>query len=112
MLAQFIGIGPAVAAVSPVVAVGNALLCVVFALVLGRERSYGTRAWAAMVFAAVIKCAFLWISVPLLLGVLTGVKEQQVQMLSIMFSLPQGCTALVGGTLPGLVIPRLTKARK
>ena len=112
MLAQFIGIGPAVAAVSPVVAVGNALLCVVFTLVLGRERSHGTRAWAAMVFAAVIKCAFLWISVPLLLGVLTGVKEQQVQMLSVMFSWPQGCTALIGGTLAGLVIPRLSKARK
>ena len=32
-------------------------------------------------------------------------------MLSIMFSWPQGCTALIGGTLASLVIPRLRKAR-
>ena len=55
MLAQFIGIGPAVSAVSPVVALGNALLCVVFALMLGRERSYGARQWAAMAISAVYK---------------------------------------------------------
>ena len=101
MLAQFIGIGPAVSAVSPV-----------FALMLGRERVYGARQWAAMVISAVIKCAFLWIAVPLLLGVLSGVKPQQVQMLSIMFSWPQGCTALIGGALASLVIPRLWKLRK
>ena len=112
MLAQFIGIGPAVSAVSPVVALGTALLCVVFALMLGRERVYGARQWAAMVISAVIKCAFLWIAVPLLLGVLSGVKPQQVQMLSIMFSWPQGCTALIGGALASLVIPRLWKLRK
>ncbi len=111
MLAQFIGIGPAVSAVSPVVAVGNALLCVVFGLIIAKAGSEGVRQWIAMAIAAVIKCAFLWIAVPLLLGVLTGVKEQQVQMLSIMFSWPQGCTALIGGTLAGLVIPRLRKAR-
>ena len=112
MLAQFIGIGPAVSAVSPVVAVGNALLCVVYGLIIAKAGSEGVRQWIAMAIAAVFKCAFLWIAVPLLLGVLTGVKEQQVQMLSIMFSWPQGCTALIGGTLAGLVIPRLRKARK
>ncbi len=111
ILAQFIGIGPAVSAVSPVVAVGNALLCVVFWLACGRERPYGSRAWIAMVLAAVIKCAFLWIAVPALLGVLTGVKPQQVQMLSVMFSWPQGCTALIGGVLSGLIVPRLRKAK-
>lgn len=112
MLAQFIGIGPAVSAISPVVAVGNAILCVVFALILGRERSYNARAWFAMVIAAVVKCAFLWIAVPALLGVLAGVKPQQVQMLSIMFSWPQGCTALIGGVLASLIVPRLWKARR
>ena len=113
MLAQFIGIGPAVAAVSPVVACGNALLCLVFGLMLGRQaRAYGAKGWAAMVVAAVLKCAFLWISVPLLLGLLSGVKPQQVQMLSVMFSWPQGCTALIGGALAGLIIPRLLKLKK
>ena len=46
-----------------------------------------------------------------LLGVLTGVQPQQVQMLSIMFSWPQGCTALIGGTLASLIIPRLYRAK-
>lgn len=111
MLAQFIGIGPAVAAVSPVVACGNAILCIVYGLVIGRKGLEGARAWIAMVLAAVIKCAFLWIAVPALLGLLSGVKPQQVQMLSIMFSWPQGCTALIGGTLASLVVPRIHKAR-
>ena len=111
MLAQFIGIGPAVAAVSPVVALGNAVLCVVYWLANGRNTVSGSRTWIAMVLAAVIKCAFLWIAVPALLGVLTGVQPQQVQMLSIMFSWPQGCTALIGGTLASLIIPRLYRAK-
>lgn len=110
ILAQFIGIGPAVAAISPVIAVGNAILCVVFALVHGRSAA-GAKAWIAVVLAAVIKCAFLWIAVPALLGVLSGVKPQQVQMLSVMFSWPQGCTALIGGALSCLIIPRLRKAK-
>ena len=112
MLAQFIGIGPAVRAVSPVVASGNALLAVCFGLMLGREGAHGARLWIAMAISAVIKCAFLWITVPLLLGLLSGVKPQQVQMLSIMFSWPQACTALLGGTLANPIILRLSKLKK
>ena len=111
MLAQFIGIGPAVSAVSPVVACGNALLCVVYGLVIGKRGTEGVRQWIAMAIAAVLKCAFLWITVPLLLGALSGVQPQQVAALSIMFSWPQGCTALIGGSLASPVIPRLRKAR-
>ena len=81
-------------------AVGNALLCVVYGLIIAKAGSEGVRQWIAMAIAAVFKCAFLWIAVPLLLGVLTGVKEQQVQMLSIMFSWPQGCTALIAAPSP------------
>ena len=112
MLAQFIGIGPAVSAVSPVVALGNALLCACFALMLGRGGAQGVRLWLAMAISAVIKCAFLWIAVPALLGVLSGVKPQQVQMLSIMFSWPQGCTALIGGSLASVIIPRLSRLKR
>ena len=111
MLAQFIGIGPAVAAVSPVVACGNALLCAVYGLIIAKTGVAGAKQWIAMAIAAVLKCAFLWIAVPLLLGVLTGVQPQQVQMLSIMFSWPQGCTALIGGSLASLVIPRIRRAK-
>ncbi len=112
MLAQFIGIGPAVAAVSPVVAVGNAVLVACYGLMIGKGGENGARRWIAMAIAAIIKCAFLWIAVPALLGVLSGVKPQQVQMLSVMFSWPQGCTALIGGTLASLIIPRLGKLKK
>ena len=111
MLAQFIGIGPAVSAVSPVVACGNALLCVVYGLVIGKRGTEGVRQWIAMAISAVLKCAFLWITVPLLLGALSGVQPQQVAALSIMFSWPQSCSALIGGSLASLVIPRLRKAR-
>ena len=111
MLAQFIGIGPAVAAVSPVVACGNALLCVVYGLIIAKMGTEGVRQWRAMAIAAIFKCAFLWIAVPALLSALTGVKPQQVTALSIMFSWPQGCTALIGGSLASLVIPRIRRAR-
>ena len=105
------GIGPAVSAVSPVVACGNALLCVVYGLVIGKRGTEGVRQWIAMAISAVLKCAFLWITVPLLLGALSGVQPQQVAALSIMFSWPQGCTALIGGSLASLVIPRIRRAR-
>ena len=111
MLAQFIGIGPAVSAVSPVVACGNALLCVVYGLVIGKHGTEGVRQWIAMAIAAVLKCAFLWITVPAVLGLLSGVPEQQVKMISIMFSWPQGLTALIGGALALAILPRLGKSK-
>ena len=98
MLAQFIGIGPAVSAVSPVVALGNALLCVVLRAD-ARTRSASTaRAsgprWSSPRLSNApssgLPCRCCSAS-------LSGVKPQQVQMLSIMFSWPQGCTALIGG---------------
>ena len=110
VLATLIGIGPAIPAVTPVIACGNAVLAVVFGLLHGKAWNFPR--WAASaVAAAAVKCAFLWICVPFVLGLLSGVAEQQVKALSIMFSWPQGLTAFIGGCLALVILPRLGKSR-
>ena len=95
---------------TPVIACGNAVLAVVFGLLRSREWNFARWAAAAVV-AAAIKCAFLWICVPAVLGLLSGVAEKQVAALSVMFSWPQGLTALIGGALALVILPRLRKSR-
>ena len=77
MLAQFIGIGPAVSAVSPVVASATRCCAWCTGSSSASAGTEGVRQWIAMAIAAVFKCAFLWIAVPLLLGVLTGVSRSR-----------------------------------
>ncbi len=110
ILASLVGVGPAIPAVTPVIACGNAVLAVVFGLLHGKEWNFPR--WAASaVAAAVVKCAFLWVCVPFVLGLLSGVPEKQVAAVSVMFSWPQGVTALIGGVLAMLVLPRLRKSK-
>ena len=101
VLAAAMGISNIV--VSPLVAVGNVLLCVLYRLIAPR-----THHLAGMAIGAVVKCAFLWVSVPMLLGV-ADLPAQQTAMLSVMFSWPQGITALCGGLLSWPIIPRVTR---
>ena len=103
ILAAFFGISQMV--VAPMVAIGNALLCVIYGL-LARRSSWHI---PAMLLGAVMKCAFLWLTVPMVLTV-AGLPEKQTAMLSIMFSWPQGVTALCGGLLSWPIITRLKKA--
>lgn len=78
VLATLVGIGPAIPAVTPVIACGNAVLAVVFGLL--RSRKWNFARWAvAAVAAAAIKCAFLWICVPAVLGLLSGVAENRLR---------------------------------
>lgn len=100
ILAAFMGISQIV--VTPAVAVGNALLCVVYSL-LARQAKWH---FPAMIVGAVVKCAFLWLTVPLILAG-AGLPEKQTAMLSIMFSWPQGVTALCGGVLAYPILSRL-----
>ena len=104
VLAAAFGISQIV--VTPMVAVGNALLCIVYGL-LARRPSWHI---PAMIIGAVVKCAFLWLTVPMVLAA-AGLPEKQTAMLSIMFSWPQGVTALIGGALALLILPRLRKSR-
>ena len=109
ILASLIGIGPAIVAVVPVVGCGNAILALVFGLVSGKRQELRI---PAVVLAAAVKCAFLWVCVPTVLKAFGSVAEKQVAALSIMFSWPQGVTALIGGVLALIIIPRLAKVKK
>ena len=102
VLAAAFGISQIV--VTPMVAVGNALLCIVYGL-LARRPSWHI---PAMIIGAVVKCAFLWLTVPMVLAA-AGLPEKQTAMLSIMFSWPQGVTALCGGLLSWPIIARQKK---
>lgn len=108
LLAAVIRIGPKVPAITPLIACGNAILCLVFALVSGKLKAPGI---LGVITAAVVKCGFLWLSVPLLLQALE-IAEPQRTTLTVMFSWPQGCTALIGGLLAIIIIPRVLEAIK
>lgn len=105
VLASVIGIGPAVVAVVPLVACGNGIIALVYGTLAKANRALGT------VGAAALKCAFLWVTVPILLHAV-GAPEKQTAALSIMFSWPQGITALIGGVIAYAIIPRLSKLKK
>lgn len=106
VLASIIGVGPQILPIVPLIACGNALVCVMFWLVAEKLKVNNI---AAVIAGAGVKCAFLWLTVVPLLSVLTNVPEKQVKALSIMFSWPQGVTAIVGGALALVIIPRLKK---
>lgn len=106
VLASVIGVGPQVLPLVPLIACGNALLVIVYRLAKDKMKLPGI---AGVISAAAVKCGFLWLTVPLLLGALTSVPEKQVKALSVMFSWPQGLTALIGGLLALIIIPRLKK---
>lgn len=108
ILASVIGVGPAVLPIVPLIACGNAVVCFVYWLV---AEKLSLNKILAVVAAAAAKCAFLWLTVAPVLGMLANVPEKQVKALSIMFSWPQGVTALIGGALALIVISRLKKAK-
>lgn len=107
LLAFLLGIGPALVQVVPVIACGNALLAGLFGLSCRKNWRQGV----AMVTCAGIKCAFLWAAVPAVIASLGTVPEKQAAVMSAMFSWPQGVTALIGGALALLILPRLKKAK-
>ncbi len=107
VLASVIGVGPQVLPLVPLIAAGNALLAVVYCLAKNRLKLPGL---VRVILAAAVKCGFLWLTVPALLSALTSVPEKQAKALSVMFSWPQGITALIGGLLALVIIPRLKKA--
>lgn len=106
LLAFLLGIGPALLQVVPVIACGNALLAGLFGLACRKSRKHEI----SMAVCAVIKCGFLWLTVPAVIAGLGTVPEKQAAVMSAMFSWPQGITALIGGILALLILPRLKKA--
>ena len=86
--------------IAPAVAIGNALICVVYHFLVNKSNHY-----IAVVLGAIVKCGFLWVVVPMLLET-SGLPAPAVSKLSIMMSWPQGITALCGGLLSKPVIDR------
>ena len=107
ILASVIGVGPQVLPIVPLIAVGNAVLAFIYWAAKNKLKMPGI---LRVIPAAAVKCGFLWLTVPALLSALTSVPEKQAKALSVMFSWPQGVTALVGGLLALAIIPRLKKA--
>lgn len=108
VLALLIGIGPIFPIITPFIAIGNALLVVTYKLIVKVHQSITF--YIAIVFAAIIKCAFLWLTVPFALQYISDIKQAQLKMLTIMFSWPQGITALCGGFLALCILPLLKNA--
>ena len=106
LLAFLLGIGPALVQVVPVIACGNAILAGLFGLSCRKD----WKREIAMVGCAVLKCAFLWVAVPAVIASLGTVPAKQAAVMSAMFSWPQGVTALIGGVLALVILPRLKKA--
>lgn len=97
ILATLLGIGPIFPVITPIIALGNVLLVILFGLLWRKKFTLG------ILVAALLKCAFLWLIVPLVLRVFTAANTQQLTMLTIMFSWPQAITALCGGVLTGIL---------
>ena len=108
VLASVIGVGPQVVPIVPLIACGNALLALIYHLISVKGHLPDV---AGVIAAAAVKCAFLWLTVPAALRLFASVPEKQAAALSVMFSWPQGLTALVGGVLAILIIPRLKRAK-
>ena len=104
VLASVLGVGPQVLPVVPLIACGNALLGLVYWLLRRRAKAAPL---IGVLAAAALKCAFLWLTVPFMLRTLAAVPEKQAAALSVMFSWPQGLTALAGGLLSMPILARL-----
>jgi hypothetical protein len=100
IIASLIGVGPSIIVIVPIIACGNALLCLLYCCL--KKLSHILR----IIIAAAGKCAFLWIGVSVALSLLS-LKAAQVSTLTLMFSWPQGITALVGGLLASLISKRI-----
>lgn len=101
VLAALLGISQLV--ISPLVAAGNILLCLVYWFLAERMNHI-----CGVIAGAALKCAFLWLTVPMVLSA-AGLPEKQAGMLSIMFSWPQFVTALCGGLLAWVILPRVRR---
>ncbi len=105
LLAMVMGVGPIFPIITPFIAIGNALLVVTYKLIVKTHETI--RFYIAIIIAAIVKCVFLWLTIPFALNYISDIKPAQLQMLTIMFSWPQAITALCGGLLALCILPLL-----
>lgn len=103
----------------PAIAVGNAVIVLVFSLFVGRaERLGGTKKYflwlAAIALGAAAKFFALYLGVvKIIIPIISDtLNEKQIANISAMFSLPQLFTALIGGAIAMVVVPSIKAALK
>lgn len=104
IFAKFFGIGPLWELI-PFVALGNAALVGVYALVLKIKLPLYVRWVIAVILAAGIKFAVLFVSIAKIMVPYLGLPPKKAAMISTMFGTPQLVTALIGGAVALVVIP-------
>ena len=107
ILATIIGVGPIFPILTPIIALGNGMLVAVFWLL---SKKANCTLWLSAIVGSAAKCAFLWLLVPYVLGFVPDANAKQIAMLTIMFSWPQGITALCGSFLGLLIHKKIQKA--
>jgi len=120
--AFLLGIAPNFVTVLPIM-IGNVCFVVLMNLIVGKSRKLGWRQPVALVLAAGVKFAVLYL---LVVGVICGLAKDvllgakvgsivvlappMLEMLPVMFAWPQLFTALIGGAVALLIVPVLQKA--
>ena len=115
-LAMLLGVVPLPIYVVPVVAVGNAVLVLVYAL-LSKKLTSNSQVkqyvfWIiAVVISAVLKFLALFaLSNYVVMPLMTAIKDKMAKVPAAIFSTQQMLTAVIGGVLAVLIIPTVLKA--
>ena len=109
---------PAFPILMPFQMAGNFVLVAVIHFLSGKsfynpDRRAYIRICAATVTGAVVKFLVLWVGIVLIaLRFIPGIKQPQIDAMSLTFSWPQLVTALIGSSVAIAIAPRLLKALK
>ncbi|MBQ9168913.1 MAG: hypothetical protein IJX67_10985 [Oscillospiraceae bacterium] len=116
VFAYLLGIAPQLVTV-PAIMVGNTVFVVLLRLVMGSGEPRWKKVLAWLVAAAAKYLVLNFLVVTVICGLASGslmnmgiLKAPMLEMLPIMFSLPQLYTALIGGGLSLVIVPVLKKA--
>ena len=112
LLAFFLGFGPALPQIVPVVILGNISLVLIWGLITRKTERRHALFWVAAIAAAALKFIILWIGVVKIAIPLLGLPEKQVTVLTAAFSYPQLITATAGGILASMILPVLLRVIK
>lgn len=109
--AFLLGIGPQLIQLVPIIALGNVVLVLLAAWLLGGKALFWWGKALSIAASAAGKFLVLYLAVVQVFIPLMGdaLKEKQVQTFMAMFSWPQLVTALIGTTLAVLIVPTIRK---
>jgi hypothetical protein len=111
IMAKFIGIGPLWSLI-PFIIAGNVTLVLLWHFIGNRNIGRKYIAYIiALICAAIAKFGVLYIGiVRIAIPTILSLPEKQAAIISNMFSIPQFITALIGGALAVVLLPRLKNA--